>query len=151
MCFLFFPKMVSILRTAQSQVLRCPCVFKCYVPVVIIELQCLSASEQIPGLFSQVLSWGTALRYSDSTNKGSEWDLEPKRVRWVKRPWRNFNAKGKDLDLIILLRDPSDALELGCDWNRTELLEFHHLAAAEVAGKEGERLDGARQGGQGLP
>ena len=76
--------MVSILRTAQSQVLRCSCFFKCYVPVIIIELQRLSASEQIPGLFSQVLSWGTALRCSDSTNKGSEWVVEPRRVSRVK-------------------------------------------------------------------
>lgn len=85
MCFLtYFFHMVSILRTAQSQVLRCSCFFKCYVPVIIIELQRLSASEQIPGLFSQVLSWGTALRCSDSTNKGSEWVVEPRRVSRVK-------------------------------------------------------------------
>lgn len=91
---IFFSKMVSVLRTAQSQVLRCPCFFKCYVPVIIIELQRLSASEQIPGLFSQVLSWGTALRYPDSTNKGSEWDLEPRRVSWVKTMER-LQCQGK--------------------------------------------------------
>lgn len=86
--------MVSVLRTAQSQVLRCPCFFKCYVPVIIIDLQRLSASEQIPGLFSQVLSWGTALRYSDGTNKGSEWDLEPRRVSRVKTMER-LQCQGK--------------------------------------------------------
>ena len=70
------------------------CFFKCYVPVIIIDLQRLSASEQIPGLFSQVLSWGTALRYSDGTNKGSEWDLEPRRVSRVKTMER-LQCQGK--------------------------------------------------------
>ena len=52
--------------------------------------------------------------------------MEPRRVSRVKT-MEKLQCQGKGFGFDYPVRDPSDALELGCDWNRTELLEFHHF------------------------